>query len=65
MEEVPKNILTSSFHLMDFHLDNLGVPNQLIICLSPQWIPPNYRNLYFSWMDICGLIHKTHFNIEG
>jgi hypothetical protein len=24
----------------------------IILCLSPEWIPPYYHNLFFLWMDL-------------
>ena len=39
-------------------------PDELIICLSPMWVPPNYRHLFYSWLDICNYIHHTHYEVE-
>lgn len=37
--------------LKSFNLDNLEA-DKIIICLSPEWVPPQYRHLFFLWMDI-------------
>ena len=37
----------------DYNLDFLEA-EKVIICLSPEWIPPQYHQLLYSWMDICG-----------
>ena len=36
-----------------YNLDFLEA-EKVIICLSPEWIPPQYHQLLYSWMDICG-----------
>ena len=36
-----------------FNLDSLEA-DKVIICLSPEWVPPQYHSLLYSWMDICG-----------
>lgn len=59
-----ENLITSTTDFRDFNFNNLATPNQLIICLSPMWVPPTYRPLFYTLMDICNFIHNTHFNIE-
>ena len=64
---LPNNleILTTQTDFKNYNLDILTVPDKLIICFSPIWIPPIYRELFYTWMDICNFIHNTHFDIEG
>lgn len=50
--------------IMNYNIMNLQNPDKLIICLSPQWIPPHVRSLFFIWMDMFNRIYKTHFEIE-
>ena len=38
--------------------------DEIIICLSCPWVPPNYQNLFFNWMDILGHIYNTTFILE-
>lgn len=39
-------------------------PDELIICLSGEWVPPQYKRLFFIWFDICNYIHNTHYDLE-
>lgn len=39
-------------------------PDELIICLSGEWVPPQYKRLFFVWFDICNYIHNTHYDLE-
>ena len=38
--------------------------DEVIICLSRPWVPPNYQNLFFNWMDIIRHIYNTTFILE-
>ena len=49
--------------LNEFDLDTLGIPSELIICLSEPWTPPYIRPLFYTIMDICNKYYKTHFDI--
>lgn len=60
-----QHALTDAIDLRDHNLMSIGLPDQLIICLSPLWVPPNYRNLFFLWMDLCNFLHNTHYDFEG
>lgn len=59
-----KNIINSEIAIENFNLNGLAVPDELVICLSPSWVPPIYRNLFFIWMDIANTIYQTHFDLE-
>ena len=52
------------YNLINFNLDNLPIPDKLIICLSEQWIPPNFRPLYFIWLDILNNYYNTNFTVD-
>lgn len=39
-------------------------PDELIICLSGEWVPPQYKRLFFVWFDICNYIHNIHYDLE-
>lgn len=41
-----------------------SIPDKLIICLSGEWVPPQYKPLFFVWFDICNQIHNTHYEFE-
>lgn len=51
--------------LIPFNLMALPTPDEIIICLSPPWVPPYLHSLYYTWMDIANAIYNTHFEIEG
>ena len=58
-------LLTSATDFRDFNFNALAVPQTLVICLSPLWVPPTYRPLFYGLMDICNFIHKRHYNVEA
>ena len=41
-----------------------SIPDKLIICLSGEWVPPQYKHLFFVLFDICNYIHNTHYDLE-
>lgn len=51
--------------MMEINLDSLDAPDELFICLSPQWIPPHLRTLYYIIVDIFNDIYETEFKVEG
>lgn len=57
-------LLSNDWEIKKFNLNNLIVPDLLIICLSAPWVPPSYQNLFFLWMDIFNKYYKTHFELE-
>lgn len=50
--------------IQEYNIDELQVPDELIICLSEPWIPPYYIALFFTIMDFCNQYYNTHFEIE-
>lgn len=38
--------------------------DMVIICLSPPWVPPQYRPLYTAWMDMLNRIYNTTFAMD-
>lgn len=55
-----KNFLTYP----DMDYKKYSIPDKLIICLSGEWVPPQYKHLFFVWFDICNQIHNTHYDLE-
>ena len=53
-----------TYDLIEFNLDNLPIPDKLIICLSEPWVPPMFRPLFFTWLDILNNHYKTKFEID-
>lgn len=37
----------------------------LIICLSPSWVPPVYRPLYYTWINMLESVYNTRFSVDG
>lgn len=62
ISEEGKKLLDSCADFQTYNLSNLTPPDKLIICLSPQWIPPTVRPLFFLWMDILNIKYNTHFD---
>lgn len=44
-------------------VEDLPIPNELIICLSEPWVPYAYRSLFYTLMDYCNDKYNTHFEI--
>ena len=66
-ERVDKNfahLVTSTVDLREYNFNNLSTPDCLIICLSPFWIPPTYRPLFYTILDVCNFIHHHHYDFE-
>ena len=51
-------------HLANYDLNNLKDPDLIIICLSPEWVPPQYRVLFFTWIEILSNIYNTHYDLN-
>lgn len=46
----------------DFILRELQDIDILIICLSPEWIPPYYQSLFYLWMDLVSDHYEKRFD---
>ena len=62
--EENKDIINYTIDLREFNFDTLAVPDVLILCFSPMWIPPAYRPLFFTWMDFFNHLHGMVCNFE-
>lgn len=49
--------------LAEYDLSQLK-PDIIIVCFSPEWIPPNYRSLFYLWMDMLNIIYNTHYDFD-
>ena len=38
--------------------------DKIIICLSKPWVPPPYRELYYTWINILNNIYNTNYQIQ-
>lgn len=47
----------------DLH-ESYGTPDIIFICLSPEWVPPEYRELFYSMLDILNVLKDTFFQLE-
>ena len=50
-------------NLNNFQLDNFN-PDMLIICLSPEWIPPNIQPLFQNWINMASYRYNEKLEIE-
>ena len=41
---------------------NTITPDKIIICLSPEWVPPKFDPLFYLWTDICGKPIDAYYN---
>ena len=55
----------SSTPIIECNLGTIDTPDELFICLSPQWIPPHLRCLFYIIVDIFNSIYDTEFKIQG
>lgn len=62
-EELNK-MINITVDLSKFDLFSQIDPDEVFICLSPPWVPPMYRTLFYCWMDILNRIYDTHFDFE-
>ena len=58
-----ENFLTRTTPILSCSLENI-TPDELILCLSPEWVPPRYQTLFFLWLDLLNIIYNTHFDFE-
>lgn len=55
----------SSTPIIECNLETIDTPDELFICLSPQWIPPHLRCLFYIIVDIFNSIYDTEFKVQG
>lgn len=60
--EDQRKFLTKDYSLRHFNLDSIPLPDEVILCLSNPWVPPNLQNLFYTWIDILNEIYDTHFD---
>lgn len=60
-ESMPFWTTTKDFR--DVSIEDLPIPDELIICLSEPWVPYTYRPLFYTLMDYCNDKYNTHFEI--
>lgn len=58
-----KGYLTESMNIRTCNLYSLGEIDKLIICNSPQWIPPNIQALFVTWIGIAEEYYGRDFKI--
>lgn len=63
-DEKLKDLLNIDYCLSQFDLNNLFTPDELVICLSSPWIPPEYTSLFYLWMDLANNYYNKHFDFE-
>lgn len=50
------------YNFSSYQLNNLKA-DKIIICLSPEWVPTQYRPLFFSWINILNEYYNTIYQI--
>ena len=58
-----KAYLYDSVEIKQFNFDAIEQIDKLIICNSPQWIPPNIQALYMAWVGIAEEYYGKDFKI--
>ena len=62
-----KNVSFKSLQLKDIDIEaflNKEKYDEIVICFSEPWIPNEYHELFFLWLDLCNKYYHTHFNVE-
>ena len=57
-------LINTTTDFREFSFNNYAEPNEVFIVLSPAWVPPEYQNLFYCWMDMLNHIYNTHFDFE-
>lgn len=39
-------------NINDVSIDELSIPDYLILCLSPAWVPQHLHSLFFDWIAL-------------
>lgn len=58
-----KMYLTDSVEIKEFDFGVLADIDKLIICNSPQWVPPNIQALYMTWVGMAEEYYGKTFKI--
>lgn len=58
-----KPYLYDSVEIKNFNFDAIEQIDKLIICNSPQWIPPNIQGLFMAWVSIAEEFYGKSFSI--
>lgn len=55
--------IIEEYNFKTYELANLQA-DKIIFCLSPEWVPPQYHNLFFIWIDILNNYYNTTYTIN-
>lgn len=56
--------LGAFLEIKEFDFESIQDIDRLIICNSPQWIPPNSQALYMAWVGIAEEFYERNFKIQ-
>ncbi|MGF6375099.1 hypothetical protein M2140_000133 [Clostridiales Family XIII bacterium PM5-7] len=63
-EDVSGNYIFEHALLEDYDLQKIGVPDKMFLCLSEPWIPPQYRPLFFLWVDMLSVEFDHEYLVD-
>ena len=63
-EDNVKELLTYDISLEMYSIDLMPVPDMVIICLSPPWVPPYYLPLFTTWLRLVSLHRHQMIDID-
>lgn len=58
-----KRYLNYSLNIKEVDFRQIGKIDKLIICNSPQWVPPNLQALFMSWVGLAEEYYGTSYRI--
>lgn len=50
--ELGYGLIDYYYYINSFNFNQLPIPDELVIVLSPEWVPPNFHPLYTVWNNI-------------
>lgn len=48
-QDLGNELINYHYFIGSFNFDQLPIPDELVIVLSPEWVPPNFYPLYSLW----------------
>ena len=63
MNGLEKTYLKDWAYIKETDFRNFKDINKLIICNSPQWVPPNFQALFMSWIGLAEEYYETEYKV--
>lgn len=57
-------LISESYLFSHYNYQTLEEYDEIIICFSKTWVPPNYQELFYNWIYILNTIYNYNFSVE-